>query len=106
MGIWILLPILGIGAYLILTQGPAAPVPGSGGQRYQSYMTQIQVAIMGYSTAQAFGSTDLPTIATTTKQTLTVIGQMAQGDQTAGNITTTDLSNINAAISAAQKQIS
>jgi hypothetical protein len=103
--IWIIVPILGIGAYFLLTRGPAAPVPGSGGVRYRSYIDQITAAVISYQAATTFDSASKAAASTTAKGTLQIIQQMAQADQVSGALTTTDIANINTAVSQANAQI-
>jgi hypothetical protein len=103
--IWIIVPILGIGAYLLLTQGPAAPVPGSGGVRYRSYIDQITAAVVSYQAASTFDPASKAAAMAAAKGTLQIIQQMAQADQVSGQLTTTDIANINAAVAQANAQI-
>jgi exopolysaccharide biosynthesis protein len=94
---FIVIPVLGIGAYLLISKA-SAPVPGSGGTRYQSYIAQIQGAYFAYQTSVALDPTTSATASATAKATLGVIQQMAQADQMATTITSSDMNNINAQI--------
>ncbi len=84
---------------------PGTPAAGSGGTRYQSYMQQLQGASLAYSAGSLFDKSDTSAVAQQFKGTLDVVGQMAAADQKAGNITSTDLTNINNQIAALKKQI-
>lgn len=106
MGFLILIPILGIGAYLLLNQGPAAPVPGSGGVRYRSYIDQITGAVLAYQASATFDAASKAAASTTAKATLQIIQQMAQADQISGQLTTTDIANLNTAVATAMTQVS
>ena len=105
MGYLFLIPILGLGAYLLL-KGPAAPVPGSGGVRYRSYIDQITAAVLSYQASATFDAASKAAASTMAKATLQIIQQMATADQISGAITTTDIANINTAVSAAISQVS
>lgn len=107
-----LIPVLGVGGYLIYRSmspstyapPPGTPAAGSGGVRYQSYLTQINEAMIAYQAAKAFGDTS-GTSAQTAKGTLDIIASMAQADLIQGNITQADMNNLNAQVAAAKKQI-
>ena len=94
----IIVPVgIGVAAYMLLkpsgvTPPPGVPAAGSGGVRYQSYMQQLQAAMLGYQAGAAFG--DTADVAGTTKATISTIVQMAQADLQLATITTTDMANI------------
>jgi hypothetical protein len=105
---------LAVGLYLVLkpssTPAYATPPPGTptamnGGERYQSYMQQLQVASIAYQAGSLFDKSAVSAAAQQFKGTLDVVGQMAAADQRAGNITVADLNGINNQIAAFKKQI-
>ena len=107
----LLIPVAGVVGYIIYSKTtsyappPGTPAVGSGGVRYQSYISQLNDAMLAYRAAKVFGGDALVNVIPTTKGTLDVVGSMAQVDLAQGNITTTDLANINAQIAAFKKEI-
>jgi hypothetical protein len=108
----IVLPVLGIGGYLVYRAlqpaqylpPPGTPAVGSGGVRYQSYLSQINDAMLAFRAAKAFGETS-GTAAMTTRGTLDIVASMAGVDLAQGNITQADMNNLNAQIAAGKKEI-
>jgi hypothetical protein len=106
----ILVPVLGIGAYLLLSRQtqyappPGAPAVGSGGVRFQSYMQQLNEAMLAYRAAKAFGS-GAAEVGQTTKGTFDIVAGMAAADQIRGTITASDLAQINNQVTAFKREI-
>lgn len=113
---YLAIPVVGgIALYLITSakskvSSAIAPPPGtptavSGGPRYHSYMQQLQAAGVAYDAASLFDRSSTSAAAQQFKGTLDVVGQMAQADMQAGNITGADLGAIQSAISALKKKL-
>jgi hypothetical protein len=68
-------------------------------------MSQLNDAMLAYRAAKVFGGDALANVVMTTKGTLDVVSSMAGVDATQGNITSSDLANINAQIAAFKKEI-
>lgn|SRR5574342_206583 len=108
----LLIPVgLGVGAYLVFKPKtpqyqppPGNPTQVSGGPRYQSYMEQLQAASLAYDAASLFGKAP-PEAVSQFKNTLDVVGQMAQVDQQRGNITGNDYGAIQSSISSLKRKV-
>lgn len=106
----LLIPVAGVVGYFIYTKSQTPgilPPPGTPamGVRFQSYIQQINEAMLAFRTAKAFAGPSLADVKVTTGGTLDVIGSMAQVDMSSGNITASDLAMIQAQIAAGKKEI-
>lgn len=113
---YIAIPVVGGLALYLITKSQSnvssiyQPPPGStttvsGGQRYQSYVDQLNAASLAYSAASLFDKSASSSAGQQFSGTLDVVGQMAQLDLANKAITQQDLTNIQAKIASFKKQI-